>query len=351
MGVIVGTACVARWRALKPLAPPELLLLAYGLIALFSVFWSIVPTFTFIRAVQLLTLFGLAVVSVRVIGPDAAIRAASGSLVIFVLMSATAAASGMPWASESMKTDYTGFTRFTWFAVHPISAATQAGLAAVSVCARVHRSARLARSSIRDSSMAVSGRARCRYWACYSRGPTVGGARRWGGSASEEVALRHCNHYSPPVATLFIVAVLATREFGGGQTEGGDNAITHAFFRGQDAKQLTGLSGRVELWEAAMPAFPERPVFGMGIMAARPILLRYASWAGYAHNVRTFRRCWTSASWEPRSMAGAGLGRPRWPQAFHEDAPGRATCVRLGNVGFPWRQRRFERKLRRHARL
>ncbi len=86
------------------------------------------------------------------------------------------------------------------------------------------------------------------------------------------------------IATLLIVAVLATREFGWGQTEGGDDALTHAFLRGQDAKQLTGLSGRVELWEAAMPAFSERPVFGNGYHGSRPILLRYASWAGYAHN-------------------------------------------------------------------
>ena len=63
-----------------------------------------------------------------------------------------------------------------------------------------------------------------------------------------------------------------------------DNPIFRVLLRGQSADQLTGLTGRVELWRAALPMFFERPALGYGYHGARPILLRYASWAGYTHN-------------------------------------------------------------------
>jgi O-antigen ligase len=282
--VVVVSVYLARRRALRPLAPPELLLFGYALLALCSAFWSVIPAFTFIRAAQLLILFGLAALSVRVLGPDAGMRAASRTLVLFVLVCATAAASGLPWASAFIKTDYTGFTRFAWFAVHPISAATQAGLAAVSVCV----TASTAPFGWRDRRYGIPA------WLCfgalatilvltYSRGPLLATLAAGAVLLFKRLRLRGAITLAA-VATLIIVAVLVTREFGSSQTGDEDDAVSHAFRRGQDARQLTGLSGRVDLWKAAIPVFTERPVFGNGYHGARPILLRYASWAGYAHN-------------------------------------------------------------------
>jgi O-antigen ligase len=63
-----------------------------------------------------------------------------------------------------------------------------------------------------------------------------------------------------------------------------DNPIARTLFRGQTTDQLVSLTGRVALWEAAVPLFYERPALGYGYHGSRPILLRYAKWAGYAHN-------------------------------------------------------------------
>ena len=280
----MGSAYLVRWRDLKPLTPPELILLAYTLLALCSASWSIVPAFTFIKAVQLLILFSLASLSVRVLGPDTSIAAASRSLVLFVLVCATAAATGVPWAGAFMKADYTGFTRFTWFAVHPISAATQAGLATVAVCVTAFTSPR----GWRDRRYVLPA------WLCcgalvvvlgftYSRGPLLAALGAAGILLLKKLRFRSAVLLGT-AATLVIVGALAARGAGAGLPGAGDDAITHAFLRGQDAQQVTGLSGRVELWEAAIPVFAEHPIFGNGYHGSRPLLLRYASWAGYAHN-------------------------------------------------------------------
>jgi O-antigen ligase len=284
VGLVVGITWLARWRALPSLTSPERLLFGYVLLALCSLFWSIVPAFTFIRALQLLILYGLAAISVRVLGSDGAMRAAAGSIVFFVLVCATAAAIGLPGAAAFMKTDYTGFIRFTWFAVHPISAATQAGLATVAVLATAFTSP----LGWRDRRYGIPA------WLCsgallailgltYSRGPLLATL------AAGIVLLLRRLRFDRSVAlasaaTVAIVAALVVSDNPSMRTGGSDSAFAHAFLRGQDAEQLTGLSGRVELWKAAIPTFLERPVLGNGYHGSRPILLRYASWAGYAHN-------------------------------------------------------------------
>jgi O-antigen ligase len=284
VGVIVFILYLARWRLLKPLAGAEILLFGYVLLALFSVRWSVVPSFTGVKATQLLLMYGLATLSVRILGSEAAVRTASVSLVFYVLLCTAAVAIGVPGARAAWTADFWDFSRFSWFTVHPIAAGTYAGLATVSVLA-------VALSSPfgwRDRRLGMPawlyiGPLLLILVKTFSRGPLLAAL-----AAASVLILRKLRLGNAvglaAAASIVIVTTLGASISGPRAISDSDNPIVRVFFRGQTTEQLAGLSGRIALWETAVPLFLDSPVFGHGYHGSRPILIRYASWAGYAHN-------------------------------------------------------------------
>jgi O-antigen ligase len=285
VGVIVFVVYLARWRLLRPLAGAEILLFGYVLLALFSVRWSVVPSFTGVKAIQLLVMYGLALLSVRILGSEATVRTASVSVVLYVLLCTAAVVIGVPTArNEELLTDFFDFSRLSWFAVHPIAAGTYAGLATVSVLTVALSSP----SGWRERRLGIPA------WLyigplflilvkTFSRGPLLAAL-----AAASVLILRKLRLGNAiglaATATIVIVTTLAASTAGPGALSNSDNPILRVLFRGQTTEQLAGLSGRVALWETAVPVFLASPVFGHGYHGSRPILIRYATWAAYAHN-------------------------------------------------------------------
>lgn len=284
ISIIVAFSYLPRWRALKPPAPAEILLFGYVLLALSSVLWSTIPSLTAVRALQLLILYGLAFVSVRILGSEGVVRAASVSLVFYVLTCAGAVASGLSAAGSYSATDFFGFSRFSWFSLHPITAATYAALAALAVLAAALSSP----FGWSDRRLGIPA------WLCigplflilvmtFSRGPLLAAL-----AAASVLILKKVRLGSPvglaATATVVVVIVAILGASNPGEIIDSDNPIARAFRRGQNTNQLIGLSGRVALWEAAVPVFLDSPAFGHGYHGSRPILLLYASWAATAHN-------------------------------------------------------------------
>jgi O-antigen ligase len=309
VGIVVATLFLMRRRSLRPLVSAELLLFGYVVLALCSSSWSLIPLFTGIRALQLILLYALAAMSVRVLGSEGTMRAASIVLVVYVLSCSAAVVAGLPWAGAFSRSDYFGFTRFSWFAVHPITAGTYAAVATVSVLAVALSSPR----GWKDRRFGVPS------WLCmgllpiilvltYSRGPFFACIAATSVLILKRAQLRNAILLAA-VATLVLLATL-------GQPLSSDNPLVHALSRGQSVEQLSSFSGRLGLWKLAISQFVESPAIGYGYSASRQTLFQYGKWAGYAHNaflqtlldlgIAGALLLWPTLAW----VAGATLLRP-----------------------------------------
>jgi O-antigen ligase len=54
--------------------------------------------------------------------------------------------------------------------------------------------------------------------------------------------------------------------------------------RGQTVDEFATISGRLGLWQAAVPIIMDSPFVGNGYLASRAVLQREVPWASYAHN-------------------------------------------------------------------
>src|SRR5262249_44306322 len=109
---------------------PTDLLRLYVIAAALSVTWSAAPMLTMVRVGQLITLLCLAEAMVSELGSEGAINAFASALIPFVSACVVAAVL-VPSASDPELFTEGDFTRFAWFAVHPITAATHLGLALI----------------------------------------------------------------------------------------------------------------------------------------------------------------------------------------------------------------------------
>ena len=261
--------------------PGEYLLSAYVAWASFTVIWSAVPLLTVVRAGQLFTVLLLARAIVRELGPGGALRSLSSALVGFVAVCSLLAAL-FPWAASDLELHTEGdFVRFAWFAVHPITAATQLGLALVLLTADAQqRSQSWRMRSLTLPAWMLGALLATALMVTYSRGPLIACGVAVATLVVRRVRYRRIAFASVAVASLTIVLLLSMVDVGAVVEE-------HApafFLRGQDADALTGLTGRVDLWESMLPEVFDHFWFGQGYQASRVALLDVAEWAGYAHN-------------------------------------------------------------------
>jgi O-antigen ligase len=230
---------------------------------------------------------GLALTSVRLLGPTDTLRFASSSLVTYVIVCAGIAAI---FGSDAWVFDESRF-RFTWFAVHPLQAATWTAEAALLMLARslFPEYRRLARQQ--------------RFWrfSCWmgllslflvlvltnSRGPLIAFLSAAGLVIWKTARAGIARGVVTAVTVLVLSVLLFDTSIGGsvpGPTQEQQGFLAERFFRGGDMDTLRSLNGRVEVWEAAVPLIIDKPLLGYGYHGSRTLMFTKVSWASYAHS-------------------------------------------------------------------
>ncbi len=262
-----------------PLSLIEVVLGGYVLLAVASTMWAVDVRGTAIRALQLVILYALSLVAVRLLGPIQTLRSVTRSAIFYVFCGSTLALI-FPWASYTYVPGL-----FSWFAVHPGIAATFAATTAILLYSE----------------------------ALFAGGPPPGQVLNWLSIAaltavviaSHERAVVFAlavgvlavwarKHLRPSAVGLLlcgalILLVIGTRVIGsqyGEQRASSDSANPVAVYllRGQTGEEFLGLTGRAELWGYVESLVRDQPLLGYGFVASRSILLERFPWAGNAHN-------------------------------------------------------------------
>ena len=273
------------WNALKPVGV-EWALVAYALFAGTSALWSPTPTLTLVRTGQLFVVLAVGMALRRVRGPSAVLEAVGMPLLVYVGACAVAAKL-FPWA-KGTQVDYLGFHRFSWFSVHPITAATAAAAAALFVVVDLSFAEDRWRArrfgvptwSLLPPLLAVLA-------ATNSRGPLFAFVAAVGAL----VLLRHLGRLGgallvAAVAGLVLLVLVTgiTPDDLMARVAGGGGPLAKLLLRGQTADEVSGLTGRTELWEAAEQIIAANWRVGVGYQGSRGLLLAVEAWAAYAHN-------------------------------------------------------------------
>jgi O-antigen ligase len=253
---------------------PALWLVGYVFLAVVSVLWSLAPALTAVRALQLLILVGLALMSVDVFGPARTLQKASASLLLFLLFCAASTVFVNPIQDEG---------RFTWAGVHPITAATYLGLASILFLARGLYPKQRA-SPTRD--WFVFGLFVTILVLTFSRGPLFAFVASGAVLLYKRVSSARARTLLA-VASAMIVLTVASGDFVEQvvvRAAGSDSAVVQSLLREQNPEQFLSMTGRVELWTALVPVIAGQPLLGYGYQGSRELLLNIADWAAYAHN-------------------------------------------------------------------
>ena len=271
------------WRALST---SEMALCAYTIVAFASVAWSGDRDLTLIRAWQLATTLAFAIVLLRVFAPRQALRAVAWPLLTYAVGFAVLAKL-FPFA-KGTQVDFLGIHRFSWFAVHPIDAATFVALGILFVAvellfAEAPLRLRLFRVPlwlylIPLSTVLIVTHSRGPLLACVAAVGIVAVRRMVGVLAG-----------SLGVAALLMIAVVM---FNGGETVGrmltgvqaSQNPAARLLFRGQTTEEIASFTDRDQVWSLAEELIANRPVAGYGYQGSRSYLLAVVPWAAYAHN-------------------------------------------------------------------
>ncbi len=271
--VIVNLISIDKLERPRPL---EIALFAYGSIALASVGWSVSPAITAVRASQQMLLLATVYVAVRVIEPRELFRSFGYQLLGYVIVCASLATI-FPMFNGTRIGYLAEAHRFSWFAVHPVSAATEAGMALVFVTALA-----LFGSGWTTRLYNVP------FWIYASALTLIILATRTRTAMFSTLAatsvlylVRYKTNPSAWIAgTLLLVAALL---FATVAPQLGHSVQSYVL-RGQDAGQFASLTGRTDLWRESLRMFASRPLLGYGFVASRVLLLQVFAWAGEAHN-------------------------------------------------------------------
>jgi O-antigen ligase len=285
--VLVGGALLAWWMAMgrhRRLSRLELLIGGYTGIALLSALWSEAPTLTLVRGVQLAIVAGLAVASVRTLGPSRALWTACAGVALYTV-ACTASGPTFPWVAEFADAEYRN--RFAWFSVHPIAVGTTAAMATLGILSAVFWAPPTPWRRMLGLPLALYALPLAVILvATNSRGPLLACVA----GAGVMVFLR-CSVAVRVLLALTATAVLLLMFMAGrdvqallATVETGDSAISQMLLQEQTLDDLLGLNGRLKLWTEASPMMIEHFWLGQGYQASRATMLAIADWAGYAHN-------------------------------------------------------------------
>jgi len=281
IGLVAVMAASSQSFHRRRLTPAEILLALYSIIAVGSALWSRAPMLTLVKSTQLGILFVLCVVAVRVMEPEGLLHSISGVAIPYVLVCGCLAVV-FPWAENQVSTNP---GRFSWFYVHPISAASYAavGLLAVYFWARFGKTPRQRITLLRAFMLALP--LVVILLLTRARGPLIATVVAIG---LVTIRTRVPRWLIAGVGAAALI-LLATYVNGGVSwrqwlnSHSGDT-VTQFLLRGQDVEDVADFSGRTELWKGATTLFEARPFLGYGYGGARNLLLERLPWAGDAHN-------------------------------------------------------------------
>jgi O-antigen ligase len=284
--VVIRNFLSSAYHAAK-LTFVECVLGGYVMLVLCSCFWAADFRITAVRGVQLCILYALCFVGIRVLGPQRMLRTLTASVVVYVLLF-TLLAVVFPWANGTRFTQTTHIARFTWFALHPITAAAYAGTAALCLVAE----GLFAQGAWRRRLLGLP------LWlpliplllvllATRSRGALVAflvtlvalGLRRY-----VNPWLVGLVSYSALVLTAIVLGLGLSLSASTQQLLDDASPLGTFLMRGQAIDEFFSLTGRTELWQQVYGLFLERPLLGYGYIASRSLLLKVLPWAGEAHN-------------------------------------------------------------------
>jgi O-antigen ligase len=280
VGLIVLMSAASAQMRRRSLAPMEVLLVGFALLALTSTYWSTAPSLTFGRAFQLSIVCGLALTSVRLLGTVDTVRGASAAFLVYVL--GCAGIAGLIGASTEQEKVF----RFTWFAVHPLTVASSASLAFLLLLGRTLCADRQPSWQRKVLSWMALLSLFVVLILTNSRGPLLAfvaaaGLVMWKATRSG---------LTRGIVGATVVFVVIVAVFGDSvgtlmeRTGGANSFVAQRIFRGADMESLRGLNGRVEVWEAALPLIADQPLFGYGYHGSRALLSYRIPWASYAHS-------------------------------------------------------------------
>lgn len=284
--ILLSNKYARTWRPSK-CTPSEALLGSYVGLALLSALWGPDARLTAVRGMQLGLLYALGYISVRVLGPQGMLRALTTAVVGYVLLFALLALL-FPWANGTRITQASRIARFTWFAVHPITAAAYASTAALFLAT----AGLFAPGAWRRRCLGLPLWLPCTLvllvvFATRSRGALIAclltlavlGLRRY-----VHPWLLRGSSYMVLACAAMVLGLGVSLTTALGQATGETAPLMAFLLRGQAIEEFVTLTGRVELWESVYALFLERPLLGYGYIASRVLLIKVLPWAGEAHN-------------------------------------------------------------------
>lgn len=280
LGVIAVFAASSRSFRARGLTRAERLLAAYVAVAGGSVLWSLTPTITIVKGVQLAILFLLTVVAVRVLRPEGLMNAVALAVVPYVLICSAIAAT-VP-SAYARAVPHSPIPRFAWFYVHPIAAAILTGFAILAVWTRTRfedgRRLTVGAMAVLVPLLAVLALTR-------SRVPAIA---VFAAIAVITLRMRAPQWVIAATAAGAVLVVGIYLSVGPNilkwVAHNSDNPLIRFALRNDTADEIATLSGRDELWKAARQLFEAHPGQGYGYGGTRLVLLAAVPWAGDAHN-------------------------------------------------------------------
>ena len=333
LGVIAVFAASSRRFRAQRLTHVEQLLAAYVAVVAGSVLWSLTPTLTIVKGVQLAILFLLAVVSVRVLGAEGLMHAVALAVVPYVLVCSAIAAT-VP-AAYARAVPHSPIARFSWFYVHPIAAAILTGFAIIATWTRTRFEARPDGRRMTAGAVAVLVALLAVLALTRSRVPALAVF-----AAIVVITLRmRAPQWVTAVTAAGAVVVVGIYLSVGPNlvkwvAENSDNALIRFALRNDTANEIATLSGRDELWKAARQLFEAHPGRGYGYGGTRLMLLAAVPWAGDAHNALIQSVIDVGVVGTVPLLAAMGIGLAAALTRPRQTAPGRREYVQAAALAY-----------------
>jgi len=272
----------------KPTAN-EIYLFLFVFLAGLSAFWSYAPAVTAVRSFQWLILYCFMFEAVRHLKPPQFLVSFGISLLSGVLLCSLVAALFPSLRaiepSHKMMAGLLSPSRFSWFAVHPLDAASEVGATITFVLSTMfwskrHYSQRLLRLPLSVYLLPlvvilIATRARGAIAATLAA--TIAMALK------RYRTLRVVSWFGAAIGVLMLL-VFVNGGLDANLLESG-SGVSQYLLRGGSSAQLLSLNGRTELWRGVIRLVMKRPLLGYGFVSARKVLPNMVSWdAGEAHD-------------------------------------------------------------------
>ena len=277
---------VTHINRLKRAYPFEVMIFLYIMLVFMSSLWSPVFALTIVRALQLLIIFTLVFVSLRILGVTDTLKSVAICLLVYVLLFASIALV-FPWASWA-----TASYRFSWFGTHPGTSANLIALAMVMLIAMfMNRKDFWSKRWVPIphwfwlvpviaflTYILVATHTRGAFLACVGTVAGLWVVKRFHLTTSMFIG---------SLTGVFLAVIVLGSGIGTGFVGLGlqsETIIGDYMLRGRREEGVFTLSGRTGLWMDMLKLIADKPILGRGYQSTRVILPSLRDWSTYAHN-------------------------------------------------------------------